>query len=97
MIQKGQMTFMVQIQDGNSVDDIHKLVESLFKDNDVVVEGYSWADMNDQFDIIGLDGNGEPWEDTINAANEEDALAQIPEGVTVAKISQVMIFATVGS
>jgi hypothetical protein len=97
MIQKGQMTFMVQVPSGQDPSDVHAAMEQHFKDQGVLVEGYSWADMNDQFDIIGLDNKNQPWEATINAATEAEALAQVPKNVKVAKISQVSIFATVGS
>jgi hypothetical protein len=93
MIQKGQISFNIIIPDGDSVEATKKAIEALLKERRVTVEADSWSDLNDQFDIFGIDEHGEPWDATILAATEEDAVAQIPEGVKVDKIAPVSIFA----
>lgn len=93
MIQKGQMSFNIIIPDGITKEEVQKGIEDKFSEMEVDVYGYSWSDLNDQFDIFGIDEHGEPWENTFIAASEEDAKAQVPEGVTVAKIAPVSIFA----
>lgn len=88
-----QLSWTVLIEGNQDIPTVQKTVESALTKSGVAVQGHSMADLSEEYDIIGLDATGKPWEATIRAANESDALAEVPKGVTIAKVEQVSIFA----
>ena len=93
MIDRHQLSWIVHIDADVDPQDIIKAVEACFKENGVIVESNSDADLGIAFDVIGINGDGEPWEGTVTGATEDDARSRIPEDVTIAKVQPVSIFA----
>lgn len=93
MSARAQISFTILVEDNRRVQAIVQRIETALENANVIIQGNSVADLSEEYDIIGVDNQGNPWEATIRAATEADAVAAVPANVTIAKIQRVSIFA----